>query len=109
MSNLPIACELNPRELETRRDGLLRDLIMMARASTDLDNGVRLHFPPSADCLKTIAEVVEAERRCCHFLKFVITVEPADGDISLELTGPDGTRDFLRALFEQQNYRIAEK
>jgi hypothetical protein len=30
------------------------------------------------------------------------TVEPDDGPISLDLTGPEGTREFLAAIFEEQ-------
>ena len=48
-----------------------------------------------------VARVVDAERACCRFLRFTITVEPDDGAITLEVTGPPGTGDFLAALFEQ--------
>jgi len=48
-----------------------------------------------------IARAVEAERHCCRFLRFAMTVEPDGGPVRLELTGPAGTRDFVSALIEQ--------
>jgi hypothetical protein len=43
---------------------------------------------------------VEAERHCCRFLRFTITVEPDDGPVTLDFTGPQGTREFVVALLE---------
>ncbi len=35
----------------------------------------------------------------CPFLKFSITVEPGDGPVWLEMTGPQGTKEFLVEVF----------
>jgi hypothetical protein len=43
---------------------------------------------------------VEAERHCCRFLRFIITVEPDQGQFALDLTGPQGTREFVAALLD---------
>jgi hypothetical protein len=61
---------------------------------------LHLEFAPSGDTIVLIARVVEAERHCCRFLRFGMTVEPDGGPVSLDLTGPAGTRDFLSALLE---------
>jgi hypothetical protein len=47
----------------------------------------------------TIAHAIDAERRCCRFLRFDLTVEPDAGPVVLDLTGPPGTREFIAALF----------
>jgi len=54
----------------------------------------------SADALSAVLETIDAERQCCRFLRFDITVEPDGGPIWLELAGPPGTREFLAALLE---------
>ena len=51
--------------------------------------------------LSAIAETIEAERQCCRFLRFSVTVEPDGGPISLELTGPPGTREFVSAILDE--------
>jgi len=100
MTDLPIACTLTPDALRARRAGLLSDLLRRAEGHEDLQEGLRLRFAPTGETLATITRAVEAERHCCRFLRFGITVEPDGGPILLDLTGPPGTRDFLGALLE---------
>lgn len=100
MAELPIACTLTPEALRTRREGLLMDLVRRAERRKDLPDGLRLEFAPSAETIALIARVVDAERHCCRFLRFGMTVEPDGGPLFLDLTGPAGTRDFVSALIE---------
>jgi hypothetical protein len=99
MTDLPIACTLEPGELNERRTGVLARLAADAVDARELEGGYALTFAPDAGRVAKIAEVVDLERHCCAFLRFRLTVEPAGGAIVLEMTGPDGTADFLRALF----------
>jgi hypothetical protein len=61
-------------------------------------NSVR--FAAESNVLSEIARMVANERQCCRFLRFVVTVEPDDGPITVDLTGPPGTREFLAAMFD---------
>ena len=76
------------------------DLSRRAERSEELSDGLRLQFAPSGETIILIAQAVEAERRCCRFLRFGITVEPDGGPMFLDLTGPPGTKDFVNALLE---------
>jgi hypothetical protein len=96
--DLPIVCTLTPATIATRKAGLLPGLVGRADSREETTAGIRLRFP--ADALSAILETVDAERQCCRFLRFNITVEPDGGPIWLELAGPPGTREFLSALFE---------
>ena len=100
MTNLPIACTLTPAAVRARREGLLSELLRRAIAHQELQDGHRLQFTAEEDALFLIARAVDAERQCCRFLRFCLTVEPDGGPISLELTGPTGTREFVSALLE---------
>ena len=95
---LPVACSLTPDAIRARRAELLPGLFRRAVATELLPNGVRLQFGPSTEVLEAIASTIEAERQCCRFLRFELTVEPDAGPIWLLLTGPDGTAEFLSAL-----------
>ena len=46
MAELPIACTLTPEALQTRREGLLMDLMRRVERRQDLSDGVRLEFAP---------------------------------------------------------------
>jgi hypothetical protein len=95
---LPIACTLAPGELAARGDALLPGLIARARSQEPLPDGLRLRFEPEDGVLAQIAAVVEAEHRCCAFLRFQLRVEPGDGPIVLDVTGPEGTTHFLGGM-----------
>jgi hypothetical protein len=100
MTDLPVACTLTPTAVRVRREGLLSELRRRAVAHEELPEGHRLQFAAEEETLATIVQTVNAERQCCRFLRFHITVEPDGGPISLDLTGPLGTREFLSALLE---------
>src|SRR5262245_56663939 len=97
-TSLPIACTLAPGELTARGDALLPGLLAKARARELLGSGLRLRFEAGDGVIEEIAKVVAAEHRCCAFLQFDLRVEPGDGAILLDVTGPDGTEEFLRSL-----------
>ena|SRR5213593_668846 len=98
MANLPIACTLNPADLQSRRDTLLPGIVARAQRSDQLPDGMRWHFSPSSELLVALAAMIDAERRCCPFLRFQVVAEPGDGPVWLEVTGATGTRDFLERL-----------
>jgi hypothetical protein len=100
MRELPIVCTLTQDALRARRAGLWSDLLGRAEGREYLPEGLRLRFAPADETLAAIARAVEAERHCCRFLRFGITVEPDGGPVFLELTGPPGTREFIGALLE---------
>ena len=99
MSDLPIACTLDAAAIKTRRDGLLAQLCSSAKHRERLRNGLRLEFAAGSETLALIGAAIDAERRCCRFLTFQLTVTEDEGPVVLELTGPAGTREFLDALF----------
>ena len=98
MERLPIACTLTPDLLRARREGLLADLLRTSDARDGIADGIRCRFPATSETLGTLFRVVDAERQCCRFLRFAIAVEADGGPITLELTGPRGTKEFLEEL-----------
>ena len=100
MPDLPIICTLTPDALRARREGLLAELLHQSTGHELLPEGLRLRFASSNETLASIARAVEAERHCCRFLRFTITVEPDEGPLTLDLTGPEGAREFVAALLE---------
>jgi hypothetical protein len=97
---LPIVCELTPETVRTRKAGLLPGLVARAARREETPDGYRLTFAASSDTLQAIAETVDAERQCCRWLVCELTVAPNGGPMVLTLSGPEGAREFLAALFE---------
>lgn len=98
MDPMPIACRLSAEELRCAATELLPGLIRDARAVTAASSGVRLTFDAADGLGRRIAGVIERERRCCPFLDFVIEIPAGAETVSLVVSGPDGTREFLRTI-----------
>ena len=98
MQNLPIVCTLTPETVATRKAELLPGLFRRAENTEPTPDGYRLRFAPSAGMLQAIVSAIDAERRCCRFLRFDLTVEPDDGPLVLTLAGPPGAREFVAAM-----------
>ena len=102
MSGLPIACTLQPGELATSAAQLLPGLARLATSRVPIDDGYRFEFVASSECLQAVVAVIDAERRCCRFLHFQLTVSPDAGPIRFDVTGPRGTQEFISGIVESQ-------
>ena len=100
MRTLPIVCTLTPETVATRKAQLLPGLFRRAEKTEPTPDGYRLRFAPSAALFQIVATAIEAERHCCRFLRFELTVEPDEGPLVLTLSGPPGAREFVAALCE---------
>jgi hypothetical protein len=43
--------------------------------------------------------MIAAERECCPFLTFEFVAQPSMGPLIVRVTGPSGTKDFLKTTF----------
>jgi len=98
MSTEPIACSLSGSELAARRESLLARVGVAAVAHQWLPTGLRLELAESATVVADALELVRAEHHCCRFLHFRLEIGPGETPITLELTGPPGTVEFLATL-----------
>jgi hypothetical protein len=100
MRDLPIVCTLQPGELNARSTQLLPGVVAGAQARHPIENGFRFEFRPEEEVLTSIIRMIDAERQCCRFLRFQLTVEAGGGPVLLEVTGPPGSQQFLEAMIE---------
>jgi hypothetical protein len=96
--SLPVACSLMDSELQERRRNALQKVRSTVTEVKEIDRGFIYRFS-SGTLISELAGLVELEHQCCPFLKFHITVEPGDGPVWLEMTGPPGTKEFLAEVF----------
>lgn len=98
-AELPIACHLTGPEFQRRRADLLKTFRGALLETRELDDGYAYRFPSGEDWIAELAQLITFERECCPFLRFNLRLEPANGPLWLELTGPSGTKEFLQSLF----------
>ena len=94
-SDLPVACTLDGRALAGRQSELRASVLAEAESVQRLPDGYRWRFRDGRDLLARLGPIIDAERRCCRFLQFAIRADPDLGSITVDITGPAGTADFL--------------
>jgi len=67
--------------------------------AAELEDGIAFRLPGQQEWLTLLAELMIAERECCPFLRFQLTAEPQIGEITLQITGPAGTKEFVKTTF----------
>lgn len=92
----PIACTLEPAAMPDRLADW-RAFLGQARSPTAAPDGsLRVELGEDVD-LGELARLVAAERHCCGFFSFAITVDPRG--IALEVRCPDGAEEIVASLF----------
>ena len=97
MKDLPIACTLLEAERQQRRHHVIERVFSRVQETRPLDDGYAIRFTADDAALAELMQLIRLERQCCAFLRFGLTVEPGDGPVWLELTGPEGTKSFLES------------
>jgi hypothetical protein len=95
----PVACCLSDAELGQREATLLAQFKDALISTEELPDGYAFRISGEKRWLAVVADLIIAERECCPFFTFQLTVEPKMGELTLRMTGPDGTKEFLRFIF----------
>jgi hypothetical protein len=98
MPDVPVACRLSDGELRQREATLLAQFKSAVTRTEELADGYVFRIPGAKKWLAVVSDLILAERECCPFLKFELTVEPNLGPLTLRVTGPDGTKEFLKPI-----------
>ena len=99
--DFPIACRLTTEELRAREATLLAQFRSLVVSTEDIANGYAFRVPGDAKSVVVAAELIAGERECCPFLAFEFTADPKMGPMVVRVTGPSGTKEFLRGVFVQ--------
>ena len=101
MTDLPIACTLDP-------DGLASRLALIDALATDgllermpTGSGLRVRLRDTPEIEQRTRELIAAESRCCAFLDF--RLGRADGALVLDISGPEDARPVVEMFFAEPN------
>jgi hypothetical protein len=61
-------------------------------------DGYAFRVPGDTKSIAVVTELIAAERECCPFLAFELRAPPNMGPLIVRVTGPPGTKDFLKAI-----------
>ena len=95
MKTKTVACKLTSLELrkyKTEVIALLKDNILKRE---ELSDGYCYTFVGSDTILDQVLTFIKTERQCCSFLTFNLSIEDVQSSIILNITGPDGAKEFI--------------
>ena len=95
---IPVACCLSDSDLRIRESTLLAQFKTAVIEREELENGYLFRILGDNKSIALVTELIIAERECCPFLKFEMSLEPAMGPINVRMTGPAGTKEFLKSI-----------
>jgi hypothetical protein len=96
MAETKLTCKLTTPELQQRKRAVIAELKNQVLDKIETENGFKYKFEGSDKMLDLLGNFIKTERLCCDFFVFTLT---ASGDTKftwLELSGPEGTKDFIK-------------
>jgi hypothetical protein len=94
--DIPIICRLSDPEFRQREATLLVKFRSAVMGTKELPDGYAFRVPGDKETMTLVSDLIVAERECCPFLTFALTAQPNMGPVSISVTGPPGTKDFLK-------------
>src|SRR5689334_19546451 len=95
-----LACKLTSQALQQRKKTVIVELKSLVSQKTETQSGYKYRFPGSDATLDLLNDFIKTERLCCDFFIFNLTASNEEQSIWLELSGPEGTKDFIRHEIE---------
>ena len=96
--DIRVTCCLSDAELGKRVATLHTRFASAVIATEELPDGYVFRVPGDKKWMGVVWEAIVAERECCPFLTFELTAQPNMGPVSVRVTGPAGTKDFLKTI-----------
>ena len=93
-----VSCRLTDAELHEREIRLLAKFKSAVVATEELGDGYAFRMPVDKEGIAVVMELIAAERECCPFLTFELAFEPNLGPAIVRVTGPAGSKDFLKTI-----------
>jgi hypothetical protein len=90
----PITCKLTSSELQKRKATVIAELKAAVLSRKELTNGYGYEFAGTDEILDKLNTFIKTERMCCEFFTFQLTVE--ENKTLLTITGPEGTKEFIK-------------
>jgi hypothetical protein len=95
-----LACKLTTPELRKRKETVIASLKKQVIETKELDKGFAYKFNSSDSINKELAEFMNSEKECCNFFDLKLSDTEDKSAKWLEITGPMGTKEFIKTELE---------
>lgn len=90
-----LVCGISSEELQERQKTVINSLRKQIIETKELDNGYAFKFAGTDEVVDELTEFIKTERECCGFFIFGLSISGDKSEAWLELTGPEGAKDFI--------------
>jgi hypothetical protein len=97
----PLACSLTASERAVRSSEI-DNLFAGVQQVRELDDGYAFSFAGQDPWPQKVFSFIEGERSCCLFFTFELIFLPGQGPIWLQIRGPEGVKEIIRAMVPGQ-------
>lgn len=91
-----LACKLSSPEMQKRKETVIAELKKWCLEKQELPLGYAFRFEDTAEMFDLLTDFIKTEKLCCDFFVFSLHLR-GDQAIWLDITGPAGTKDFIRS------------
>ena len=91
-----LSCKLTTPELQQRKKLVISELKSQVLEKVETDSGYKYKFEGSDKMLDLLNSFIKTERLCCDFFVFNLTASSDSKFTWLELSGPEGTKEFIK-------------
>lgn len=100
MDKRTLTCKLTSPELQKRKTTIIANLKKQIIEKKELSNGYSYKFKGIDKVIDELVTFIKTERLCCDFFDFEIKVNGNASFAWLTITGPKGTKDFIKSELE---------
>jgi hypothetical protein len=90
-----LCCKLTSPQLQERKNTVITGIKLAITDKQEVQDGFVYTFAGTDQMLDQLLEFIKAERVCCPFFKFELTIKDPGGPVWLKITGPEGAKDFI--------------
>jgi hypothetical protein len=95
MNKPQLTCKLTTPELQQRKRTVIGELKALVKEKIETESGFKYRFDGSDATLDLLNSFIKTERLCCDFFVFTLTASNDAQSTWLELSGPEGTKEFI--------------
>jgi hypothetical protein len=96
MEEAKLTCKLSTPELQQRKKTVVAELKNLVLEKVETEGGYKYKFNGSDKMLDLLNSFIKTERLCCDFFVFNLTASSDRNYAWLELSGPEGIKEFIK-------------
>ncbi len=95
-SNHTLVCTLTSAEMKERKATVIANLQKELIEKKELKDGFAFKFKGTDAMVDELTSLIKTESECCSFFTFNLSVAGDKSAAWLELSGPEGAKDFIK-------------